>query len=284
MKGIKRILVNIVAVIMLVATCMSLTACKDVRTMELKLKVYDYANKNFQEITMTVDLYAHLAPKTVDAIEGYVKDGYYNNTIFYELEGFGSQVMLGDLVEKDGAIAQNAIKPELGVGEFAAGGVPGSNLTSSKGSIGLWRNWTAYDNTYKVTNSLGSGRATWYMPTATSEIAAYKDWFCVFAQIDLTNTDNSKAMDLIVKAFDSSDDIKEYEIYYTGEYDAEKVNENYGLKFNYMSEVLFSEDDIEDLFKAEGAQYTAYNHQTIRVPLAPETEEFAVKIVSANMK
>ena len=283
MKGIKRILVNIVAVIMLVAACMSLTACKDVRTMELKLKVYDYTNNSFQEITMTVDLYAHLAPKTVDAIEGYINDGYYNNTIFYELDGFGSQVMLGDLVDKDGAIAQNAIKPELGVGEFAAGGVPGSNLTSSKGSIGLWRNWTAYDNTYKVTNSLGSGRATWYMPTASSEITAYKDWFCVFAQIDLTDTNNSKAMDLIVAAFDSSE-VKEYEVYYTGEYDAEKVNENYGLTFNYMSELLFSEDDIEDLFEAEGAQYTAYNHQTIRVPLAPETEEFAVKIISANMK
>lgn len=283
MKGIKRILVNIVAVIMLVATCMSLTACKDVRTMELKLKVYDYANKNFQEVTMTVDLYAHLAPKTVDAIEGYVRDGYYNNTIFYEMNGYGSQVMLGDLVEKDGAIAQNAIKPELGVGEFAAGGVPGSNLTSSKGSIGLWRNWTAYDNTYKVTNSLGSGRATWYMPTASAEISAYKGWFCVFAQIDLTNTDNSKAMDLIVKAFDSTE-TKEYKIYYTGEYNAEKVNENYGLTFNYMSDILFSEDDIEDLFKAEGGQYTAYNPQTIKIPVHPETDEFAVKIVSANMK
>ena len=295
MKRLIKKLMVIVAVMIMALSTLSLTACSGNGTrLELTVKVYDSSQGKVVSRTMDVDLYKSVAPRTVDAIIKYAKDGYYDGMTFYVMTSFDgssaytSQIMFGDYtydaVDKVLKLSDTFGEKPFLDGEFENAGVVGNNLKNEKGSIGLWRNWTAYDNTYKVTNSLGSGRATWYMPTATSEIAAYKDWFCVFAQIDLTNTDNSKAMDLIVKAFDSSDDIKEYEIYYTGEYDAEKANENYGLKFNYMSEVLFSEDDVEDLFKAEGAQYTAYNHQTIRVPLAPETEEFAVKIVSANMK
>jgi hypothetical protein len=257
MKRIKKLFVNLIAMVMLVASCLSLTACKDIRTLELSVQVYDYKASASKTVTLTVDLYAHLAPKTVDAIEKYVNEGYYDGAIFYQLEGYSSQLMLGDLVEKDGEIAQNAIKPQL-PGEFVRGGTVGSNLTSVKGSIGLWRDWFAYDGNYKTNNALDSGRATWYIPTDTTEIKDYADWFCVFAQIDLEDEENANALTLIADAYGSSADVKKYEVYYTGEYDAEKVDENNGLKFNCELEVLFNEDDVKNLFKAEGAEYQSY--------------------------
>ena len=283
MKRIKRLFINFVAVVMLVAACFSLTACKDVRTMELSIEVYDYSENTSKTVTMTVDLYAHLAPETVNAIEKYVKDGYYDGAIFYQLDGYTSQIMVGDLKEKDGEIVQNAIKPEL-PGEFTHGGTVGSNLVSKKGSIGLWRDWFAYDGTYKSNNGLDSGRATWFIPTAATEMTDYTDWFCVFAQIDLENTDNLDALNLIANAYNSTADIHEYEVYYTGEYDAQKKDDNFGLTFNCDLEVLFDEEEIEGLFEAEGAEYASYNHHTIKVAKTADDDTFAAKIISAKMK
>lgn len=283
MKRIKKLFVNLIAIVMVVVSCLSLTACKDVRTLELSIQVYDYTESATKNVTLTVDLYGHLAPKTVDAIESYVKDGYYDNAIFYKLDGYSSQIMLGDLLDKDGAIEQNAIKPQL-PGEFTRGGTVGSNLISKKGYIGLWRDWFAYDGNYKTNNALDSGRATWYIPTSTSELTDYADWFCVFAQIDLENEDNVTALDLITSAYSDNDNAVEYEIYYTGTYDAEKKDENFGLKFNCVNELLFDEEEIDDLFTAEGAQYQSYNHYTVKVAKVPEVGSVAAKIVSAKMK
>lgn len=283
MKRIKKLFVNLIAAVMLVVACLGLVGCKDVRKLELSVQVYDYDAEATKTVTLTVDLYAHLAPKTVDAIEKYVNEGYYDGAIFYQLDGYSSQLMIGDLVDDGGRIVQNDIKPQL-PGEFVRGGTVGSNLTSVRGSIGLWRDWYAYDGTYKANNALDSGRATWYIPTTTSTITDYTDWFCVFAQIDLDNTDNATALTKITDAFGSGADVTEFEVYYTGEYDESKVNENYGLKFNYELEALFDEDEIEDLFEAEGAQYNSYNHHTVKVATVPEVGSFAAKIVSAKMK
>ena len=38
--------------------------------------------------------------------------------------------------------------------------------------------------------------------------------------------ENSKALDLINSAYSDDDDLMEYEVYYTGTYDAEKKDEN----------------------------------------------------------
>lgn len=283
MKRIKRLIINVVAVVMLVSACFGLTACKDIRTLELTVQVYDYSEKVSKTVTMNVDLYGHLAPKTVDAISSYVKDGYYDNAVFYQLEGYSSQVMLGDFIVKDGELAQNSIKPEL-PGEFVRGGTVGSNLVSKKGSVGLWRNWYAHDGSYKANNALGSGRATWYLPTGTSEITDYNEWFCVFAQIDITDADNASALSLISNSFGSDATVEEYVVYYTGEYDAEKANENYGLEYHCVLEPLFDEEEIDDLFVAEGAEYTAFNHHTIKISKIPGEDTIATKIVSAKMK
>jgi hypothetical protein len=131
---------------------------------------------------------------------------------------------------------------------------------------------------------LDSGRATWYIPTSTAEITEYADWFCVFAQIDLTKTANADALNLINNAYSSTAEVSEYEVYYTGEYDADKKDANYGLTFNCELEVLFNADEVEGLFEAEGAEYASYNHHTIKVAKTADDDTFAAKIISAKMK
>ncbi len=281
MKRIKKLFVNLIAMAMVVLCCLSFTACKDVRTLKLELQIYDYTNGATENVTMTVDLYAHLAPKTVNAIEDYVEEGYYDNTIFYQLEGYSSQIMLGDLKDDNGSIVLNSVKPQL-PGEFTRGGTVGSNLTSVKGSIGLWRDWFEYDGNYNTSTSVNSGRATWYLPTGTSEISGYSDWFCVFAQIDLEDSDNAEAFSLLTAAFSSSS-TESYVIYYTGEYNAEDENNNYGLTYHCVEESEFDEDEIDDLFEADGAQYESYNYHTITIAKVPSKDAIGAKIVSAKM-
>ena len=193
MKRFKRIIVNIMALLLVVVSCAGLTACnKDIRTMTLTISVYNYDEDapKFETVKLTVDLYGHLAPKTVDAINEYVNDGYYNNTAIYKLTDGSFGFMVGDIKIENDELKPNAVKPEI-KGEFEKGGTVGSNLVAKKGSIGLFRSWYAeYDKTYSVNDfAMHSGRATWFMPTADSEISSYTGWFCIFAQFDLEDED-----------------------------------------------------------------------------------------------
>ncbi len=284
MKRFNKVLTSIIAFVMLFTMCFSLTGCiEDIKKVELTIAVYDYENNQMYEesdVTLTLELYRHLAPNTVDAIMGYIEDGYYDNAVFYKMEGRDSQLMVGDLKLNGSVIEQNAIKPAID-GEFEKGGTTGSNLTNKKGAVGLWRTWNAYDGSYTTSTSTDTGRATWFMPTET--ISSYDTWFCVFAQIDMNDTSNSNAITAIINAFGSDGNYEEYEIYYTGEYDAEKVDENHGLKFNIVPEDEFDENAIPDLFEAEGAEYVCYNHYTVKIPVTEAGGTVAAKIVSAKL-
>lgn len=284
MKSLKKIIVGVIACLMLVVTCFGAVGCGgNIKTLELTVSVYDFDNDETVETTLTVDLYAHLAPVTVDAVIDSVEAGYYDDAIFYKLDAYSSQIMLGDLkYGQDGLVQNDMVRPEI-KGEFTRGGTTGSNLTSKKGSIGLWRTWYASDDSYKTSsNALSSGRATWYIPTA--EIAGYNEWFCVFAQIDLTDATNSETLALIIDAFETGADYDEYTVYYTGEYDAEKPDENHGLTYNVVDADQFDKEQIDDLFVAEGDQYVCYNHYTVKVPKIVATDAPAVKILSAKIK
>ena len=183
--------------------------------------------------------------------------------------------MLGDLKWVDGAIKQNTIKPTI-EGEFANGGMVGSNLTNVKGAIGLWRTWTAFDDEqgdfFQTNTSTETGRATWYMPTST--LSEYDNWMCVFGKIVLDDEATSKAIEAIIDMFSVSTQYKEYVIYYTGEYD--------NLIFNCVEKADFDEE-MEDLFKAEGSQLVCYNHYTIQVPVIDESGAIGAKVVSAKV-
>lgn len=282
MKRFKKLIVRAIALVMICTAIFSFTACADVKKVELKLALYNYTDKVMyaeEEVTMTIDLYRHLAPETVDAIIAYINDGYYNDAVFYKMSGYSTQIMVGDLKMVDGELKQFT-KPAI-EGEFEKGGTTGSNLLNARGSIGLWRTWNAYDNSYSTSSNTDTGRATWFMPT--EEISSYNDWFCVFAQIDLENSVNSTALDALVSAFSSSANYEEYVIYYTGEYDKEKVDENYGLTYNCTLKEDFIEDDVDDLFVAEGEELVCFNKYTVQVPKTSEGE-LGAKIISAKVK
>ena len=291
MKRFKRIIVNIMALLLVVVSCAGLTACnKDIRTMTLTISVYNYDEDapKFETVKLTVDLYGHLAHKTVDTIQKYVNSGYYNDAVFYELattgNSFKGQVMLGDVLDVDGVLELNAVKPEID-GEFERGGVTGSNLKAKKGSIGLYRSWYEGNNEgYAVSNAaMHSGRATWFVPTSDSGLSSYEEWFCVFAQINLNNSKNAKALELITQAVEEY--TVDYVIYYTGTYDETKADENYGLTAHIVEQELFEMYE-DDAFVAEGAQLVCYNAQTVKIPVVDGnlSDGVAVKIVSAKVK
>lgn len=272
MKKLLKVAVNFMAVAMLAVATFSLSACEDIKKLELSLSLYNYSDNTFyaeDDVKFSVELYRHLAPKTVDKVLEHVKAGYYDNAVFYIDESNSSQIMMGDLKFEDGELKQNLINGKLPseiYGEFEHNGTTGSNLVSEKGSIGIWRSYYASDANYRTSSDArNSGRATWYIPTST--ISGYNDYFCVFAIYDTSNSANAKAIDAITAIFGNSDYYTEYVIYYTGEYDAEKPDENYGLTFNVMEKDDFDALDEEpEMFEAEGQQLVCYNKKTVKIP------------------
>lgn len=256
-KILKKCLCFITSAIML-ALCMGLTACEDLQTLEIKVSA------NGEEYTMTVDLYRHLAPETCKTIEEYVNAGYYNDLLIYENSSYTKQLMVGDLELSGDDVVQSEIKPEI-YGEFENNGTKGSNLVSEKGSIGIWRSWTAADsgNKYKANNGMNSGRATWYIPTES--ISDYNGYFCVFAVYDKNDSDNSAAISALSSVFDSSDNYVEYVIYFTGEYDENKPDENYGLTYHCVTKDAFDDVDEDTVFEAKSEQLVCFNKQTVKI-------------------
>lgn len=295
MKRFKKILINLVASIMLIASCFGLTACtEDITQIKVNVSVYNFTESEengtvgFKDVTLTVDLYGHFAPNTVNTIVSYIKKGYYNDTVFYQSKKLSNQIMLGDFVADNGTIkGQTEVMPQI-KGEFKHGGTSGSNLVAKKGVIGLWRTWYAYDGTYNVSNSaMNSGRATWFIPTSEMQatLSSYNDWFCLFACFDVENADNIKAFNLIQSSIEDSS-ATEYVVYYTGTYDSTKPNENFGLTQHIVLADEFVEDDIEDLFTAKEAQEVNYNHTTIIVPTVEidGKTQIAAKVKSISVK
>lgn len=294
-KLLKSAAVFMALAIMTVAT-FGLAACEDIKKLELSLSVYDYGSNDFyaeSDVKFSVDLYRHLAPKTVDKVLEHVKAGYYDNAIFYQETGYSSQIMMGDLkIDENGKIVQNLIDGKLPseiYGEFEAGGTTGSNLVSSKGSIGIWRSYYESDGSYTVSSDArDSGRATWYIPTA--EISGYNGYFCIFAQYDASATANAKAISAISSILSSNS--TDYVIYYTGEYNKEKPDENYGLTFHAITKEKFDQDYDTDaetiygekIFEADGQQLVCFNKKTVKVPNLVNGTVSSAKVTKITVK
>ena len=281
MIKIKKLFTLAIAVLMAVVCTVSFTGCTKIKKMQLTLSVYDYDNHKFVEQTMDIDLYAHLAPKTVEAIMSYVKGGYYDNAVLYKMGGYASQIMVGDYDYDGQTLSQKEQKPTI-TGEFTYGGVKyegGSPLKAKNGSIGLWRSWYEQDGSHRGRSATNSGSATMFMPT--QDLSEYDGYFCIFAQIDLEDSKTEKAFKAIKAVFDAEDASDIYTVYYTGEYDS-TATLNHGLTFNYMDAENFDADDIEGLFEAEDNQLVCYNYHNVTIPVAQGQP--AVKIVSAKIK
>lgn len=284
MKRLKKLFVGIMAMVMACVCTFGLTGCiEDIKKLELNVQIYNYENHEVEDYTMSIDLYRHLAPNTVDAMVKYVNDKYYDGAVFYKQDGYSTQIMIGDLVLKDNELTKNALKPQLDKGEFEKGGTIGSNLTSKKGSIGLWRSWLAQDNGYaNNSNGTDTGRATWYIPT--DSISSYNGNFCVFAQYDASAENNADTLAALTKAFESAGNYEEYVIYYTGEYNeaTPDANDGHGLTMHLELQSEFDEDSIGDLFEAEGVQLVCYNQRVVKVPVN-NSGIASAKIVSAKI-
>ncbi len=276
MKKLLRLFVNLMAVIMLSVACFSLVGCGgDVVKVELQLEIYNYADSTTydkEDTKLTIELYRHLAPDTVNAIIGYIQDGYYDNAIFYGYES--NKIMVGDLKMNDaGDIYQNELMPTVD-GEFEAGSVKGSDLKVKEGSIALWRTWYECDS-YSITKNQDTGRATWFMPT--TELSSYQDYFCVFAVIDLENEANNTTWEYIKTAI--NDNSESYQVYYTGEYNSDDSVLNNGLTFNCEQEV----PDNVTPFAPEGDQFVCYKQHQIKVAMGVNSSSCGAKIVSAKV-
>lgn len=290
MKKLFKSAANFLALAVMAVAAFSFSACEDIKKLELSLNVYDFTNSVFYEdsdVKLTVDLYRHLAPETVDKVVGNIKAGYYDNAIFYQETGYSSQIMIGDLKMENGELKLNRLSdgtlPSEIYGEFENNGTTGSDLVSKKGSIGVWRSYYETDKNYKTSSDArDSGRATWYIPT--SEISGYNEYFCVFAQYDTDDTANSKAISAITDIL--SNNSTEYVIYYTGTYDADNPNDKdgYGLTFNAMKKEYFDNLDEEpEMFEAEGKQLVCFNKKTVKIPNLVDGKVSAM-IKSAKVK
>lgn len=309
MKRFLKVFTSLMAILIMVIASVTMVGCgEDIKTAKVKIQLFNYSEKDFyseSDSTLTIDLYAHLAPKTVEAITKYINEGYYNNALIYQMEvNDKDQIMVGDLkvdgdsiVEnQDGTvnIVKNTIKPVL-PGEFEKGGTKGSDLVNKKGSVGLWRDWYASGD-YTNSSATASGTSTWFMPTET--ISAYNGYFCVFGQIDLGNSANSNVLDVLAEIFDTSTNYTEYVIYYTGTYDASKPD--CGLTFHCVTTARFSElqaelEELEEsdpeayeeqkIFVAdeEQRQFASYNKYTIRVANNSEDGKLGAVIKTASI-
>ena len=301
MKRLLKVLSTIIASVVLCLGCFSMAGCgADIRTAKVKVQLYDFYESEFyteSEVTMSIDLYAHLAPTSVAAIEKYINNGYYDNAIFYKYADY-EQVMVGDLlldgdgliIEEGGAkvnIVKNAIKPKL-PGEFTHGGTVGSDLLNKKGSIGLWRGWYENSNNWTTsTDAYKSGTSTLFMPMES--LSAYDGFFCVLGQFDLENESNETAFEGIVDVFSDQEYYTRMIIYYTekdGGYDATK--DDYNLEFHcitydYFNSLSADEKEALNIFEPEGAQIENFERQEIYVPNNASNGKCGAKIKSARM-
>ena len=281
MKKLFKLAVNFMAVALMAVCSFGLAGCEDIKKLELSLSLYNYSDSEFyaeSDVKFSVDLYRHLAPKTVDAVVAHVNAGYYDNAIFYQDTSESSLIFVGDLKLENGELKQNLIGDKLPseiYGEFESNGTTGSNLVSEKGSIGIWRSYYEQDGSYTTSSDArDSGRATWYLPTATK--SAFNGYFCVFAKFDTADTANAKAISALTSIFANSDYYTEYVIYYTGDYD--------NLQFHAMTKSDYDALEEEpEVFEAEGKELVCFNKKTVKIPNVV-SGEISAKIKSIKVK
>ncbi len=283
MNRLKKLFISAVAIILSLVCVFGLTACgEDIDEVNIKVALYNFEDEEIDNYNFEIELYRHLAPKTVDAISKYLSQGYYNGAVFYK-QADKNQIMIGDLkydpnLSENEGFYLNDKKPNL-AGEFEHGGTIGSNLKAKKGSIGLWRTWSAQDSNYNQgSTGYNTGSATWFIPNYES--TNYDGWFCIFAQYDAEKTENKNMLEALNKLFASETYYESYTIYYTGDYGTNGD----GLTFHCVKTDDFNEND-ESIFEAEenSSQYVCYNAYEILVPMNSDGQ-VAATIASAKVK
>lgn len=285
---IKKIFINILAVMMMVVSAFCFTACKDIVTLEVKFQAYDYQNSKMYEdgeITLTIDLYRHLAKETVDSVVKNVNNGFYNDAVVYKFKSANTnQYMIGDLKYNENGEIVQTVAPEI-KGEFESNGVTGSDLEYSKGYVGIWRSYYACDEGMSISSEArNSGRATWVLPTQVSTL--YQGEICIFGKMDLEDEVIQKTYETFEAIFSESERYVEYQVYYTGTYDETKADENYGLTFNITLAEDYDADEIDNLFKTDSKSQhlKIYDAHVIQVPVKLTSGLPSLKLASISVK
>lgn len=279
MKKISKILASVIVMIMLVVCSLSLTACEEIKKLNVNVMVYNYNTATYKEYTITVDMYRHLAPETVDSVIANANKGYYDGTAFYKMKNYNNQIMFGEYSynTETKTLTQNYCETTV-KGEFKNAGTVGSDLLNVRGSIGLWRDW-GINGSYRTNNWADTGRGTLYMPT--SAISGYDGYFCIFAKVDLSDasSDNYKAFAALDEAMliTDSEKTETFVVYYTGEYNSDNSVKNNGLTFNFMDKEDFddlTEEEITalNIFEPKGEQLKKYDKTEITIPVVGKND------------
>lgn len=275
----------------------TLTACEDIKQLEVNISVYNTENSQQVETTLTIDLYRHLAPDTVDKIIEYANKGYYNDTVFYK-NAMYTNVLVGNYKVVDKELVRNQADYVTNVnGEFTANGLKmDGDFKFGEGMIGMWRDWQATGD-YKNNNdaAFNSGSATWFITTETK--ADYDGYFCAFGKIETpVGSTNETAFRLLKSITSSSTNYTNFTIYYTGDvtvkedgsidYSTLTYHQMLTSEFNEKYNVDENTIDGEVVFEAEGLEFASYNKQTLQLPVAVAGNKITAvyaKIVSVNV-
>lgn len=220
----KKIISTIIVCVMLAVTALACTACTvggKFGKMTVTITYYSlntdtgaYTATEETE-TVSVKLYKHFAPNTVDRVKTLANENFFNGAVFYKNASYSSQVMVGDLYYGDNGFSEKRYDKYLTATEdnpyameFEKGGVKGIDLTATNGYVGLWRDFSRNSKlTYTDSSTFGLGCSTLFLPTGTT---SYTGYFAIFGKLDQSFID---FMDDIKADLSDSDDYTSYTVY-----------------------------------------------------------------------
>lgn len=225
----KKLFLKIIAAAFAVVTVFAFAGCSKTSRLEITLNLYDADSETTVERTLSFDLYGNLAPKAVAAVKELINDGYFADCVFYKQNkdngttaNMSNLVFFGGLKRTGDTVTRNE-KVAIPDADFTKNGTTGSNLTNSKGYLGLWRTW------YSAKNYNNSGfensYSTIYAPTTS--ISGFNNNFCVFAKY--SDADDLDVLDEIIAILGESDYVTEYTCWYTANTDGNLVDADGGV-------------------------------------------------------
>ena len=283
-----KIIKMILACVLAVAFVLPLTACEKITKLKIELSIYDTTEEEMQDVTLTFDLYAHLAETAVGEIKTNVKNGVYNDLVFYKQSKYNgtsisTQMMYGDYKIVDGKLVQNEM-PMVSKDVETRQNTTGSNLTAERGAIGFWRVWDG-TNSYSDSVDFEKSSATLFIPL--SDINAYNAYFSLLGKF--ASEDDMAIIDQMSTLF-GADYNTEYTCYYLCDEDGRLVKENGEPVWkSVLTEDFedFSEEQLENVYAVEKdpdaknltKQNKGFEKYTVTVI---KTEYLKIKSISVN--
>ena len=275
----KRFLRLLMVAVMVVAFVLPLSACGNkIVTLSLEVSVYNVEDEKVEDKTINFDLYANLAPDAVNAVKGWVNDGYYNGLVLYKQSKYitqstSSQLMYGGYKLENGKLIKNAQKV-LPDAEFEKNGTVGSDLSNVKGAIGLWRDWSGTSNGYRY-SGFEQTNSTLYIPTTS--LTTYDGYFCLLGKY--STSDDLTVIEEIITLLVNEDYYTSYTCYYEAEDDGSLKLDNGNPVWKSMLTEDYSDvkDDL-NVYSAKDGEDKSYELYTVSVINADKLTIKSIKV------